>query len=101
MSFRGIHDSEATFEFQEAVAWYEGQAEGLGVRFTLEVDAVMAGILSQPFRFSKVGRKGRKARVHGWPYSIYFVVNEAHAEIKVIAVWHGARNPAELRRRLK
>jgi hypothetical protein len=101
MSFRGIHDSEATFEFQEAVAWYEGQAEGLGVRFTLEVDAVMAAILSQPFRFSKVGRKGRKARVHGWPYSIYFVVNEAHAEIKVIAVWHGARNPAELRRRLK
>jgi plasmid stabilization system protein ParE len=101
MSFRVIHDSEATFEFQEAVAWYEGQAEGLGVRFTLEVDAVMAAILSQPFRFSKVGRKGRKARVHGWPYSIYFVVNEAHAEIKVIAVWHGARNPAELRGRLK
>jgi plasmid stabilization system protein ParE len=101
MSFRVIHDSEATFEFREAVAWYEGQAEGLGVRFTLEVDAVIAAIVSQPLRFSKAGRKGRKARVHGWSYSIYFVVNEAHAEIKVIAVWHGARNPAELRRRLK
>ena len=101
MSFRVIHDLEATFEFREAVAWYESQAEGLGVRFTLEVDAVIAAIISRPFRFSKAGRKGRKARVHGWPYSIYFVVNEAHAEIKVIAVWHGARNPAELRRRLK
>ena len=101
MSFRVIHDSEATFEFREAVAWYEGQAAGLGIRFTLEVDAVIAAIVSQPLRFSKAGRKGRKARILGWPYSIYFVVNEAHAEIKVIAVWHGSRNPAELRRRLK
>jgi plasmid stabilization system protein ParE len=101
MSFRVIHDSEATCEFREAVAWYEGQSEGLGVQFTLEVDTVISAISSQPLRFSKAGRKGRKARVHGWPYSIYFVVNEAHAEIKVIAIWHGARNPAELRRRLK
>jgi len=101
MSFRVIHDSEATFEFREAVAWHEGQAEGVGVRFTLEVDAVIAAITSQPLRFSKAGRKSRKARIIGWPYTIFFVVNEVHAEIKVIAVWHGARNPAELRRRLK
>jgi plasmid stabilization system protein ParE len=39
--------------------------------------------------------------VLGWPYAIFFAVNEAHHEVKVIAVWHGARNPAELRRRLK
>ncbi len=101
MSFRVIHDSEATFEFREAVAWYESQSEGLGVRFTLEVDAVIAAIASQPFRFCAVGRKARKARVQGWPYSIYFVANEAQSEIKVIAIWHGAQNPAELRRRLK
>jgi plasmid stabilization system protein ParE len=101
MSFRVIQDTEAAFEFREAVAWYEAQVEGLGVRFTLEVDAVITAINSHPFRFSKAGRMARKARVHGWPYSIYFVVNEAHSEIKVVAVWHGARNPAELRRRLK
>jgi hypothetical protein len=100
MSFCVIHDTEATFEFREAVAWYESQTKGLGVRFTLEVDAVMTAIISQPLRFSKAGRKARKARVQGWPYSIYFVVNETDFEIKVIAVWHGARNPAELRRRL-
>jgi len=101
MRFRVIHDSEAALEFREAVARYESQAEGLGIRFTLEADKVIAAISSQPFRFSKAGRRGRKARVLGWPYSIYFVVNETHAEIKVLAVWHGARNPAELRRRLK
>ena len=101
MSFRLIYDVEATFEFREAVAWYEGQSQGLGVRFVLAVDEVMAAVSSQPLRFSKAGLKSRKARIHGWPYSIYFAVNEAYSEVKVIAVWHGARNPAELRRRLK
>jgi plasmid stabilization system protein ParE len=33
--------------------------------------------------------------------SVYFAVNEEHQEVKVLAIWHGARNPAELRRRLK
>lgn len=65
MSFRVIHDTEATFEFREAVAWYEAQADGLGVRFILEVDAVMTAIASQPFRFSKAGHKARKARLLG------------------------------------
>lgn len=83
------------------MAWYEGQTEGLGVRFIREADAVMTAIASQPFRFSRVGRKARKARMPDWPYSIYFVVNEAGSEIKVVAVWHGARNPAKLRQRLK
>ncbi len=101
MSFRVIHDSEAAFEFREAVAWYEGQADGLGVRFTLEVDKVIATISDQPLRFSKAGPNSRKAQVLGWPYTIYFAFNQAHSEVKVIAVWHGARNPAELRRRLK
>ena len=62
---------------------------------------MIAAIASEPLRFSKAGRKGRKARVHDWPYSIYVVVNEAHAEIKAVAIWHGARNPAELPHRLK
>jgi len=101
MSFRVIYDSEATLEFREAVAWYENQAVGLGVRFTLEVDKVIATISSQPFRFSKAGSKSRKAQVFGWPYTVYFAANEAHSEIKVIAVWHGARNPAKLRQRMK
>jgi plasmid stabilization system protein ParE len=101
MSFRIVHDSAATAEFREAAAWYEGQAEGLGVRFTLEVDKVMTAVATQPLRFSKIGKFGRKARVLGWPYTIFFTINEADSEIKVIAVWHGARNPDELRRRLK
>ncbi|HEX5222856.1 MAG TPA: hypothetical protein VFZ59_25085 [Verrucomicrobiae bacterium] len=44
MNFRVVHDTEATFEFRKAVAWYEGQAEGLGIRFILEVVTVITAI---------------------------------------------------------
>jgi plasmid stabilization system protein ParE len=101
MSFRVVHDSEAALEFREAVAWYESQREGLGVRFILDVDKVIAAISAQPFRFSKASRNSRRAQVLGWPYTVYFAVNEVYSEIKVIAVWHGARNPEQLHRRLK
>ena len=101
MSFRIAHEADAKAELRDAVAWYEQQSEGLGIRFVLEMDKVMAAVASQPLRFSKASRNSRKARVLGWPYTVYFAVNEEHQEVKVIAVWHGARNPADLRRRLK
>ena len=101
MSFRVVHEAEAKEEFREAVAWYEAQAERLGVRFVGAVDKVMAAMSAQPNRFSNAGRNSRKARVLGWPYSIHFTIDEENQEIKVIAVWHGRRKPAELRRRLK
>lgn len=101
MSLQIRQEAEAAAEFQEASAWYEAQASGLGTRFVLAVDKVVSAICAQPLHFPKAGAISRKARVLGWPYTIYFVFNEGAQEIKVIAVWHGKRNPAELRRRLR
>jgi len=101
MSFRLLHEAEAKVEFQEAVATYEAQCPGRGVRFTHSVDKVMNAISLQPLRFSKASENSRKARVLGWPYTIYFAINEPQREVQFIAVWHGARNPAVLRRRLR
>ena len=54
-----------------------------------------------PERFPLATRLTRKAKILGrWPYSIYFTVNVEHREIKVLAIWHGSRNPAELMGRL-
>jgi len=36
-----------------------------------------------------------------WPYSVFFVVKRQTSEVIISTIWHGARNPAELRRRLK
>ena len=93
--------SAARLEFDEAIHWHDDQQPGLGDEFEAEVNRVIEEILKPPERFRFTSRETRKAglleRFHR--YSIYFYVQTDH--IGIVSVFDGARNPAELRRRLK
>src|SRR5216117_1559340 len=95
-----IAEPEAEHEWNEAVGWYDQREPGVGLQFNAVVRDYLKAMAAQPARFPLVGRLTRKAKIIDWPYSIFFVVDDAHRQIKVIAVWHGKRSPAELRRRL-
>ena len=73
----------------------------MGDEFDAEVNRVIEEILKTPERFRFASRETHKAglleRFHR--YSIYFYVQTDH--IGIVSVFDGARNPAELRRRLK
>ena len=95
-----ILDAEARLEFEEAVVWYDGQQPGLGDRFEAEVHATFQNILQDPERFKLVSKTIRRACVEVFDkYSVYFRVEPEF--IGIVSVFHGSRNPAELRRRLK
>ena len=95
-----IFDGEARLEFEEAVIWYNEQQPGLGDRFESEVHATFHRILANPERFRSVSKKTRQARVEVFrKYSIYFRVEPDF--IGIVSVFHGSRNPAQLRGRLK
>ena len=96
-----ITEPEAEHEWNEAVDWYDQREPGVGLRFNAVVRDYLKALAAQPERFPLVGRFTRKAKIKDWPYSIFFVVDDAHRQIKIVAVWHGKRNPAELRRRLR
>ena len=91
---------EARLEFEDAVLWHEEQQSGLGDRFAAQVEKTLQDILRDPNRFSLVGKTVRKARVDVFhKYSVYFRVTPDF--IGIVSIFHGSRNPAELRRRLK
>jgi len=95
-----IFDAEARLEFEDAVIWYEAQQPGLGDRFEAEVHAAFHRILQNPERFKLVSERTRRIRVEVFTkYSVYFRVEPDF--IGIVSVFHGSRNPAELRRRLK
>ena len=101
MTFRVIFEAEAESELNEAIAWYDAQTDGVGQRFSREVRETLSVAAKDPKRFPLAGPTTQKIKMFDWPYSIYFTLLEDSAQLIVVAVFHGARNSAELRRRLK
>ena len=93
-----IYAPLAREEFEDAVAWYEGQRPGLGDEFKTEVGETLRQILRSPERFRLVAPNIHKATVQRFPYSVYFSIELS--TIHVVSVFHGARNPMKLLRRL-
>ena len=93
--------SVARLEFDEAILWYDEQQPGLGDEFEAEVNNVIEEIQNTPERFRFASMETRKARLLGrfHRYSIFFYAQPDH--IGIVSVFDGARNPVELRRRLK
>jgi toxin ParE1/3/4 len=101
MTFKVIAEAEAKREWNEAVDWYETRETGVGWRFDDELQAFLQTLKQNPERFRLVARLTHKATMpEPWPYSIFFTINTEHREVKILAIWHGSRNPRELRRRL-
>lgn len=102
MSFNVIAEAEAKADWNEAVDWYEEREPGTGLRFDDALRTFLQSLSRNPERFTRVSRLTHKAKMLGpWPYSAYFTVNREHGEVKILAIWHGARNPATLRGRLR
>src|SRR5437870_10396221 len=88
----------ARAEYFEAIAWYDEQQTGLGHEFSAEVAEALKRAQANPDHFPKA-RRARKIRLKRFrKYSIYFAIKDD--VLGVMAVWHGARNPDELKRRL-
>ena len=100
MSLPLVFKSAARLEFDEAVGWYERERPGLGDEFKLEVKAALRRALANPELFPRVRGRARRIRLRRFKkYAIYFAVKDN--TFAILSVFHGARNPAELRRRLK
>ena len=100
MNLDSLFEPEAKAEFFEAIVWYENESPGLGKEFAAEVLGAVDRVLVQPELFRKVRGRARKVRLKRFKaYSIYFAIKDD--VFSILSVFHGARNPAELRRRLK
>ena len=102
MTFKVIAEAVAKQEWHDAVVWYEERTPGTGLRFDDALRTFLHTLIQNPERFRFYMGRIRKAKVPApWPHSVYFVINREYGEVKVLAIWHGARNPAALRGRLK
>jgi plasmid stabilization system protein ParE len=75
----------------EAYAWYESRAEGVGDAFLRAIEACFARIARQPESYEIQHKRVRRARLRRFPYGVYYTIREDF--IDVLAVYHGRRRP--------
>ncbi|MDY6833522.1 MAG: type II toxin-antitoxin system RelE/ParE family toxin [Chloroflexota bacterium] len=93
---RVIFHSEAYKEFEQARAWYEEQAQGLGNHFLAEVDRAVEMIRESPDAWLSYGTHTHRFLFHSFPFAIVYWHNET--EIRVVAVMHLKCKPGYLNR---
>jgi toxin ParE1/3/4 len=97
MSLPVVFRPTARREFDDAIDWYEGQRQGLGVRFAGVVESVLRAIGGSPEMHPVILKDFRRAVVPHFPYLVIYRVLADH--IAVLAVIHGKRDLSSLRAR--
>jgi len=68
---------EAEADIEEAHAWYENRAVGLGDRFLDAVEETIGLVRNAPQRFPEKHREPdltiRRALIDGFPYGVFFI----------------------------
>ncbi len=85
-------------EFDDSIAWYEDEREGLGREFRATIEEYFQRIGDNPERFPKVRGEVRRAVVlRRFPFVIHFLIEAKR--IVILSVFHTNRNPEQLKRR--
>ena len=88
----------AAQEFDDCIAWYENQREGLGHEFRAAIEQYFQRIANKPERFPKVRGEVRRAVVlRRFPFVIHFLIEPSR--IVILSVFHTSRRSEQVKYR--
>ena len=95
---RAAFHPAASEELLETASYYEDQIPGLGERFIIEVEQVVAVLSGQPEIGQKVGEIYRRILLVRFPFSLIYSIDPDR--IWIVAVAHHRRRPGYWRERI-
>ena len=88
--------SIAEQEFDDSIAYYESERDGLGQEFRATIEQLFQRIADNPELFPKVqGEVHRAVVIRRFPFVIHFLVEPER--IVILSVFHASRNPEQLK----
>jgi toxin ParE1/3/4 len=91
--------NEAIQDYDEAVAWYEGQQKGLGFDFSYRLSETLEQIENFPASFQLLHQNRRCAVLKQFPYKVFYVFKETQPDVLVFAILHDKQHPDLWQRR--
>jgi hypothetical protein len=85
-------------ELAEAIAYYNSQKPGLGLRFAEEVKRTIERILEYPEAWSPISKRTRRCQTNKYPYALIYQMRGDL--LLIIAVMHLHREPRSWKSRL-
>jgi plasmid stabilization system protein ParE len=98
MSRKLIVAKEAEADILDGYLSYEEKQKDLGRRFLDEIEIAFNRILLNPLLYQEVEADIRRAVAHTFPYLVFYTFDEQ--TVQILAVIHGAQNPAYINARL-
>lgn len=93
MLYKLTIDVDALNDIQEAVAWYELQLKGLGIRYKNQVKKQINSLKKNPHSFALKYNTIRCRKIEKFPFLIHYKIDEELKMVIVFAVFHTSRNP--------
>jgi plasmid stabilization system protein ParE len=94
-----VFSPAARAEFEEACQWYAARSPDLGQSLVAEIETTIRRIADAPQQFPVASARIRRARLHRFPYALFFHV-AADRTVIIIACFHGSRDPRHWTRRV-
>jgi len=92
-----IVSREARADLAEAVAWLRDISPNLPRRFEAELESIDSSVLEHPQMYPIVYRSFRRALLHRFPYSVFYVIDAP--VVLIVGVVHQSRDESTWKRR--
>jgi len=83
----------AAKEYLEAIAWYKERSLLAAENFVKEVNEAFIKIELEPAYYKNIYRIFYEIKLHRYPYSIVYFIDEGDSRIVISTIFHYKRNP--------
>lgn len=92
MAYSIVITKRARQEIKNAIDYYASYSSVAPINFSAVLEDAFDTLITYPF-FAVRYKNVRTLKLKGFPYSLYFIVNEKASTVRILSCFHNKRSP--------